>query len=99
MERHEHGNCTLFRDRTSRATDSIVHSMGFVRFVLSELDRDSGVESGPFELAYQLRDSPDVESADRDVLAELVSERRVGYLTYEDTFQVVAEPFSDTQTG
>jgi hypothetical protein len=133
--------------------------MWFVRFVLSELDRDSGIESGPFRLAYQLRDSPDVESADSDVLAEsltwfeknlvtptrfnrttskgfyrrntrgiawfkdtatehlarmhqikaileryghpvaIVSERRVGYLTYEDAFQVVAEPFFDTQTG
>ena len=29
----------------------------------------------------------------------MLSEARVGYVTYEDTVQVVAEPFSDTQTG
>ena len=29
----------------------------------------------------------------------MLSESRVGYVTYEDTVQVVAEPFSDTQTG
>ena len=29
----------------------------------------------------------------------MISETRVGYLIYEDDFQVVAEPFSDTQTG
>jgi hypothetical protein len=29
----------------------------------------------------------------------LLSETRVGYLIYEDDFQVVAEPFADTQTG
>ena len=29
----------------------------------------------------------------------MLSEARVGYVTYEDAAQVVAEPFSDTQTG
>ena len=29
----------------------------------------------------------------------MLSEPRVGYVTYEDAFQVIAEPFSDTQTG
>ena len=29
----------------------------------------------------------------------MLSERRVGYVIYEDAFQVVAEPFSDTPTG
>ena len=29
---------------------------------------------------------------------EMLSETRVGYIVYEDTFQVVAEPFSDTRT-
>jgi hypothetical protein len=29
----------------------------------------------------------------------MLSEPRVGYVIYEDEFQVVAEPFSDTQTG
>ena len=28
----------------------------------------------------------------------MLTETRVGYVTYEDEFQVVAEPFSDTQT-
>jgi hypothetical protein len=28
-----------------------------------------------------------------------LSEPRVGYVVYEDAFHVVAEPFSDTQTG
>lgn len=29
----------------------------------------------------------------------MLSETRVGYVTYEDACQVIAEPFSDTQTG
>ena len=29
----------------------------------------------------------------------MLSESRVGYAAYEDPFQVIAEPFSDTQTG
>jgi hypothetical protein len=29
----------------------------------------------------------------------MLSEPRVGYVTYEDSFQVIAEPFADTQTG
>jgi hypothetical protein len=29
----------------------------------------------------------------------VVSETRVGYVVYEDTVQVVAEPFSETRTG
>lgn len=29
----------------------------------------------------------------------MISESRVGYVIYDDEFQVVAEPFSDTQTG
>jgi hypothetical protein len=130
----------------------------FVRFVLARRHPDSGVEIGTFSLAYALRDSPDVEAAERTLLAEtlvwfeknletptrfnrtrskgfyrrrtrgiawfkdsatehlarmhdlkgvlenyghpvvMLSEGRVGYVTYEDEFQVVAEPFSDTQT-
>lgn len=27
---------------------------------------------------------------------EMISEARVGYVVYEDAFQVIAEPFSDT---
>lgn len=29
----------------------------------------------------------------------MIREARVGYVVYEDEFQVVAEPFSETQTG
>lgn len=29
----------------------------------------------------------------------VLTETRVGYLVYEDTNQVIAEPFSDTETG
>ena len=29
----------------------------------------------------------------------MLTESRVGYVIYDDDFQVVAEPFSDTQTG
>ena len=29
----------------------------------------------------------------------MLTETRVGYVVYEDELQVVAEPFSDTQTG
>ena len=131
----------------------------FIRFVLTRRHPDSGVEDGTFSLAYELKDSPHVDAADRNQLAEalawfeknletptrfnrtkskgfyrrktrgiawfkdtatehlarmhqikgvlenyghsvvMLSEARVGYVTYEDTVQVVAEPFSDTQTG
>jgi hypothetical protein len=131
----------------------------FIRFVLARRHPDSGVEDGTFSLAYELKDSPHVEAADRNQLTEtlawfeknletptrfnrtkskgfyrrktrgiawfkdtatehlarmhqikgvlenyghsvvMLSEARVGYVTYEDTVQVVAEPFSDTQTG
>src|SRR5258706_1469944 len=133
--------------------------MRFIRFVLARRHPESGVEDGTFSLAYELRDSPKVEAAYRDLLAEnlawfeknletptrfnrtkskgfyrrktrgiawfkdtatehlarmhqikgvlenhgysvvMLSEARVGYVTYEDTVQVVAEPLSDTQTG
>lgn len=29
----------------------------------------------------------------------MLSEPRVGYVVYEDAFQIIAEPFSDTRTG
>ena len=29
----------------------------------------------------------------------VIREDRLGYIVYEDEFQVVAEPFKDTQTG
>ena len=29
----------------------------------------------------------------------MLTETRVGYVVYEDEFQVVAEPFADTKTG
>jgi hypothetical protein len=133
--------------------------MHFIRFVLSRRHPDSGVEDGIFALAYELRDSPHLEAADRDVLIEnlawfeknletptrfnrtkskgfyrrktrgiawlkatasdhltgmhqikgvleryglpvlMLSETRVGYVIYDDAFQIVAEPFADTRTG
>jgi len=133
--------------------------MPFIRFVLAQHHPDSDVADGTFRLAYALRDSPDVDTEDRKVLAEhltwfeqnlptparfnrtrskgfyrrrtrgiawfkdtatehlarmhhlkaalehqgirvtMLVQSRVGFLTYEDEFQVVAEPFSDTQTG
>jgi hypothetical protein len=44
--------------------------MRFIRFVLARRHPDSGVEDGLFTVAYELRDSPEVEAADRDGLAE-----------------------------
>jgi hypothetical protein len=41
----------------------------------------------------------------RDILeahghhVSMIRETRIGYVVYEDDFQVVAEPFADTQTG
>lgn len=133
--------------------------MGFVRFVLPQRDRDSGLCEGLFQLAYRLCEDPAVDEHDRwaarqilvwfeekvpipdrfnrtsskgfyrrttrgiswfrDTATEcvsrmreltnilhsyghqvtMISECRVGYIIYEDDFQVVAEPFSDTDTG
>jgi hypothetical protein len=133
--------------------------MRFIRFVVARRHPDSEVEDGTFTLAYELRDSPQVNAADRDLLAQnlawfeknletptrfnrtkskgfyrrktrgiawfkdsatehltrmhqikavleqygysvvMLSETRVGYVFHDDAFQVVAEPFSDTQTG
>lgn len=133
--------------------------MRFIRFVLARRNSDSGVEDGIFGLAYELRNSPQVEADDRAALIEnldwfekrletparfnrtkskgfyrrktrgvawfkdtagehlarmhqikgileryghpvvMLSETRVGYVVYDDAYQVVAEPFSDTQTG
>jgi hypothetical protein len=32
-------------------------------------------------------------------LVNVILEERVGYVIYEDEFQVLAEPFADTRTG
>ena len=131
--------------------------MRFIRFVLAK-HRASGFEAGVFTLAYKLRDSPDLDAADRALLAEhlawfdenlerptrfnrskskgfyrrntrgiawfkdcatehlermhqikaileryghavaMLSKSRVWYVIHDDRFQVIAEPFSDTQT-
>jgi len=42
--------------------------VAFLRFVLSTRDADSGVEAGPFSVAYRLRDAPEVRAADRESL-------------------------------
>ncbi len=133
--------------------------MSFIRFVLTTRDPDSEVAAGVFTLAYKLRDSPRLEAADRERLAEtlkwfgknldtptrfnrskskgfyrrrtrgiawfkdsatehvarmhqikdileryghpvvVVTESKVGYVIHDDAVQVIAEPFSDTQTG
>jgi hypothetical protein len=133
--------------------------MQYIRFVVLRRNRDSGVAEGVFPLAHQMRDSPGVDPADREALAdhlgwfeknlstptrfnrtkskgfyrrnaraiawfkdtavehlarthqikvilercghtvEMLVESRIGYVTHDDKFQVVAEPFSDTQTS
>jgi hypothetical protein len=127
--------------------------------VIGRKDPDSGVEKGVFSVAYELRDSHDMEVADRELLAEhltwfeknlerprrfnrtkskgfyrrntrgiawfkddalehlqrmhqikaileqyghpvvMLLESTVGYIVHDDRFQVVAEPFANTQTG
>ena len=131
----------------------------FVRFVLKQRHPDSGVEEGLFRLAYELKDSPNVDNEDRSILKDslewfaknlpvpkrfnrskskgfyrrttrgiawfrdtakdclqhmyrikdiledqgypviIINEFRVGYVIYEDSHQIIAEPFSDTRTG
>jgi hypothetical protein len=44
--------------------------MRFIRFVLARRHPESGVDDGTFSLAYELRDSPQVEAPYRDLLAE-----------------------------
>jgi hypothetical protein len=45
----------------------------FIRFVLTQRDRDSGVEAGLFGLAYELRDSADLPVSDREALHEALA--------------------------
>lgn len=133
--------------------------MTFLRFIVEEIDPDSGVAVGLFHCAYKLRDSIDVPEDDRKILREhlawfedrlpqprrfnrtkskgyyrrktkgiswfretakehlarmeavrriaealghsvrLIREERVGYVVYEDEYQVVAEPFKETRSG
>jgi hypothetical protein len=47
--------------------------MRFIRFVLAHRHPDSGVEDGVFQLAYALRDSLELEPADRNLLAETMT--------------------------
>jgi hypothetical protein len=132
--------------------------MAFLRFVVPEVDADSGVETGLFRIAYALSDSVQVCGQHRKLLKEqlhwfeehlptperfnrtsskgyyrratkgiawfkdtasehltrmhtmkriaesnghavhLIRENRIGYVVYEDEFQVIAEPFADTRT-
>ena len=44
--------------------------MRYLRFVVDQLDPDSGVAAGIFTVAYELRDSSNVVAADRHLLAE-----------------------------
>jgi hypothetical protein len=127
----------------------------FVRFVIKELDRDSGRRQGLFQAAKALKESGVVTQADLDHLedilnwfswhlkkpsrlavsrrpnakeqaiswfrdsatqhiarmreykevleryglhVEMITAKRVGYIVYEDRFQVAAYPFKDTPT-
>jgi hypothetical protein len=47
--------------------------MRFIRFVLARRHPNSGVAAGVFTLAYTLRDSPDVDAADRALLTEILA--------------------------
>jgi len=47
--------------------------MAFLRFVTSELHRDSGVKNGLFSAAYALRDSDTVSEVDRHSLKDLLA--------------------------
>jgi hypothetical protein len=44
--------------------------VAFLRFVLSRLDSDSGVEAGLFGLAIRLREDPDISAEDRQALRD-----------------------------
>lgn len=132
--------------------------MSFLRFALNHVDPDSGVEDGPFRMAYALKDDDRVDPGRRARLLEtlgwfeknlptpsrfnrstskgyyrrttrgvawfrdtaddclqrmhslkavledlghpvtVIRESRIGYVVYEDEFQVIAEPFTDTRT-
>jgi len=43
----------------------------FIRFVVSQIDPDSGVRQGLYQAAARLRDSPEISAADRDLLDEI----------------------------
>jgi hypothetical protein len=88
--------------------------MCFIRFVLARRHPDSGVEDGAFGLAYELRHAWFKDTATEHLArmhqikgileryghsVVMLSETRVGYVVYDDAYQVVAEPFTDTQTG
>jgi hypothetical protein len=45
----------------------------FIRFVLGRRHPDSGVEDGTFDLAYEPKESPHVEAADGNQLAEALA--------------------------
>ena len=44
--------------------------MAFLRFVVSKRHPDSGVRAGLFDLAYELRDAPDVAAEHRQSLQD-----------------------------
>ena len=47
--------------------------MPYIRFVLSDRNRDSGVEDGVFGLAYKLRDRAEVAAEDRETLRDALA--------------------------
>lgn len=48
-------------------------SRGFVRFVVAERDRRTGLELGVFQVAYGLRERPDIPEIDRAVLRDALA--------------------------
>jgi hypothetical protein len=46
---------------------------GFVRFVVAERDPGTGLELGVFQVAYRLRDRPDLPESDRAVLRDTLA--------------------------
>lgn len=50
-----------------------VEAVAYIRFVLSDRNRDSGVADGLFGLARELRDRAEVTAADRETLREALT--------------------------
>lgn len=56
-----------------RSPDKYSVPESYIRFVVHQRDEQSGVETGIFQRAYELRDSAEVTAADRDVIAEVLT--------------------------
>jgi hypothetical protein len=56
-----------------RLAGSGVVPAGYIRFVVAERDRGTGLDLGVFQVAYRLRDRPDVPEIDRAVLRDTLA--------------------------